>query len=623
MWHEWERFCLSLSFGPSVISHLQSKLSTLPADAETFALAILYRNGAKLDPPEFEHLVCGEPSWSLGVDQPSQALYPHPAFDVLLKIAEGESQQLAPRAAERLLECFSDKLAPEQRARAVALTLNFSSWRTEDFLTELLRMKHDAAYADLISQVSYRLVQQGFQRPVIDLLYHAEKEPSLWQSLVWSGLCHDNIGHDVERHGQWILDLMRQFPEQARAVGAAARKFLSDPRVEQAHTHDAITWLALLAHEGGELSEAEMEQVIVSHSPIYGSALVPLIARLGRVPTNLRTRRSVGVPAVGRPTQSSPLAGSAFDSLTECARPSGTLHPHLCPTMERSLFDDPLNRDQLSSLAQQSQNGILIAGALAVVYGQLPEAEWATGILGYRRPRPVPEDQCHSRIVEMWQGILAAARDDKGWQLSYVAELDRALSAEAGNVSALGSELLATRRWLSPEQARIVFRQLTRDIFDDHGLAAGLSEWLAGSLSDGVRSSLADLVEQGLSSLDGQPWDSDLSHPKDAGPYLFFPLLLWRITGQSDDRSKRVFLRGLRMAFMPERQPPNRVSRVRGIEDVIPLLETVPKSILQEAVQHGTTIDDLAVRGLCRLLALESLHSTASPHTAGAPAHDR
>src|SRR5260370_42483975 len=96
------------------------------------------------------------------------------------------------------------------------------------------------------------------------------------------------------------------------------------------------------------------------------------------------------MPGVERLLQRSPLAGSALDSFREVARPSQTLHPQLCPTVEQSLFDDPLTRDQFSSLAQHSQNGILIAGALAVEYGQLPEAEWTPRIVGDAPPRPRP-----------------------------------------------------------------------------------------------------------------------------------------------------------------------------------------------------------------------------------------
>jgi hypothetical protein len=35
-------------------------------------------------------------------------------------------------------------------------------------------------------------------------------------------------------------------------------------------------------------------------------------------------------------------------------------------------------------------------GSLATAYGELPDPGLAIAILGYRQPRPIPQDQCHS-----------------------------------------------------------------------------------------------------------------------------------------------------------------------------------------------------------------------------------
>jgi hypothetical protein len=211
----------------------------------------------------------------------------------LLKIAEGGPNPLAIPAANKLLERFSPDLTPAQHARLVALTLDTSNWRTPEFQIELLKMKHDVAYGELIKSTSQRLVSQGFPRPLLDLLRQAESDPTIWETIVWNELCTGSFGRDAEKHGQWILDLARDLPEQRNAVGSASRKFLFDPRLQQPQTQDAITWLALLAHEAGQLSQTETEQVIVRHSPIYAGAMVPLLARLGHIPTNLRPRHSV------------------------------------------------------------------------------------------------------------------------------------------------------------------------------------------------------------------------------------------------------------------------------------------------------------------------------------------
>jgi hypothetical protein len=85
-WHEWERFCLSLKFGPPVISHLESRLGSFTPESEVFALAILYRNGIYLDDSQFERLISGELTWVIGVDEPSEVTRSGRSLGVLLKI---------------------------------------------------------------------------------------------------------------------------------------------------------------------------------------------------------------------------------------------------------------------------------------------------------------------------------------------------------------------------------------------------------------------------------------------------------------------------------------------------------------------------------------------------------
>src|SRR6185437_9682274 len=249
------------------------------------------------------------------------------------------------------------------------------------------------------------------------------------------------------------------------------------------------------------------------------------LARLGQIPTNFRPRQSVGMPGARPNIGRTPVVRSPFDSFMEFSRPSDTLHPDLCRSTEESFFSDPLTKEQMDLLVRQSKNGTLIAGSLAVAYGDLPDPKWATSILGYRQPRPVPQDQCHSRLIEMWRLVLGVGGGDQDWRSRYIAELNRGLSAQSGDVSAIASELLANQGWLNPEQLSIALRQLTQDIFDEHRLSARLSDWLSGEVPDAIGLSLPDPIEQGLSTLDGQPWDSDQSHPRDAGPYMLISLL--------------------------------------------------------------------------------------------------
>jgi hypothetical protein len=58
-WYEWERFCVTLQFGPNVLAHLGSRLPTLSGASRTFALAVLYKNGFPVTEQQLRELVEG------------------------------------------------------------------------------------------------------------------------------------------------------------------------------------------------------------------------------------------------------------------------------------------------------------------------------------------------------------------------------------------------------------------------------------------------------------------------------------------------------------------------------------------------------------------------------------
>ena len=61
-WFGWERYCLTLRFGTSVLSYLQSRLPLLSGPSRIFALAILFQNGTELDDAQFREFIEGDAS---------------------------------------------------------------------------------------------------------------------------------------------------------------------------------------------------------------------------------------------------------------------------------------------------------------------------------------------------------------------------------------------------------------------------------------------------------------------------------------------------------------------------------------------------------------------------------
>jgi hypothetical protein len=317
---------------------------------------------------------------------------------------------------------------------------------------------------------------------------------------------------------------------------------------------------------------------------------------------------------------------ATFERFLEFARPGGQFHPNFCSLIEESLYNDPFTEEQLQDLAKKGEHGTLVATVLAFAYGRFPDPEWAIAVLGVKPPGVMQNEPCLRSILGRWENTLFAAKADPAWRASYLEKLKEAIKPSQAHLSEIASEMLSLEPSLTPEHLEILLRHLLRVYFDDYKLCAALSKLLADPKNKELLKGALPSVDSALAELDLQPWNADEMQPKDAGAFLMFPLLRWRITGVSDVVSRRVFLRGLKMALLPARRPGGNLagwpSRFVGIEDVAPLMRTASKAIIEDAIQDGSTMEDVKLRALCRLFRLDAIHQagsapdSAEPHAA-------
>jgi hypothetical protein len=212
-------------------------------------------------------------------------------------------------------------------------------------------------------------------------------------------------------------------------------------------------------------------------------------------------------------------------------------------------------------------------------------------------------------LLKLWRIALFVAKNDKDWRNRYLARLKQAISDNGPSLSSVANEVLDIDHSLSSEHLNIVLRHVVHMTFDDHNLYPRLAQWLSTPEAKGHLDEASNSVDAVLAELDLQPWNVDESHPKDAGAYLMFPLLRWQLAGATDIVSRRVFLRGLKMAMLPPRSSDRQLSglpnRFVGIEDVAPLIATVDRALLEETIRYGLTLDDQGLRAICRLFVFD------------------
>jgi hypothetical protein len=298
--HEWFRFCLSLHFGQSALSHLKSLLPNLDPPAEVFALAILHKNGVKLNKRSYERLVQGLSYWgSYGLDAEDAQLSVvarAESFDALVKAVETGVDEIASGAADKLMEYHSEKLSSFLRAKSACLAIparfafGFILLREE-----MNRMEQDPAYSDAVKEAAIQIVEQGGRRPLLDLVREALTNETAWSDVIWRMLFdNQNLGSFYEDEGQWLLDCGLLAPKYKESIGRAARELLKDPRTRLTYRGEPRQWLAIIADEFVGLPEEEIEEVLLEGGVISETATGSLLARLGRVPTGFQRQNRIG-----------------------------------------------------------------------------------------------------------------------------------------------------------------------------------------------------------------------------------------------------------------------------------------------------------------------------------------
>lgn len=612
LWAEWERFCLSLSFGPSVLSYLESKLPTLDSSALIFALAILHRNGIKLNDKNYEQLVDGLlelGNWSLDPQEQELSVLANPnSFEILVNIVEEKGGKKATSAANELLQHHSERLSSSLRAKCINLSIdNLRLWFWSRAYDQIEQLKTNSVYAQEVREAASQIVKQGEGKPLLELIRLALDNENAWDDVVWRLLCDESPrGLDLDDNGLWLLDYGRMEPNSGTSIGKAAEKFLNDLRLESSPQGEVRQWLAVLADEFIGLPTEDMNSTLLQGRIISGAAASALIARLSNnIPTGYQKRVSVGsVPQISvTEDELSPTFSDRLDQLKEMARSSDSLHPNVCQVLESLALEAPLFDQDLEALAVEGVHGVLISSALSFIYGRSPNPKLVAKLFYLPRNLEEPQNPCFDHLVRIFRnGQYIALEEDEEIKTVYLSILDNKLTYDNDEVYPIATELLALRGYLKEEQIKLVLDQYARHPeYRDFGLGDRLSKWFAGEFDESTRSILIVELERGLDMLDTRSWDREMNKEF---RFLLFPVAYWRFTENLTEKSIRVFLRGIKFTFQLRNDPHGRGGPGAIMTKLEPLLSKVSKSLLKEVLAFGQTFDDPEVRSICRIFGV-------------------
>ncbi|MBW6484751.1 MAG: metallophosphoesterase [Syntrophobacterales bacterium] len=615
-WHEWESFCLTLDFGPSVLASLRSKLNLLEPQSRALALIVLQKGGVELDHAYRKELMASLLSlgnWHLCREPSGQALIAAEAsFEFLLGQIDQPKLDSASRAAEHLMEFHRARLTPINEAKCIALQQSTSfSWQ---LVNNMNRVARDPEFGRRLIEVGREICEKGGTPPILALVAQAISEKAKWKDVVWSLLCDDTrVGgiSEGESGGMALLEFGLMAEQRRASIGQAAKECMADPRVKQNRWHDVYHWLALLSDEFGGLDENTVRDAILHGRPIHYSATTALIGRLGEVPEGFscdRKYRHRPATSIGQVSNDRDSA-KVILQLKDCARDSNEVHPALPAILQDCLFLDALDEQSLSSISTVGKTGILITTILRFIYGQQPKMAETVPLLDVWSKIWSDRDsnKPHLReLTRMWAILRESAIfDDPDSGQAYLAALDASLLNTDLWKLPIAWDILEIRGSLIDAQIPLLFADYAKHrTFLHEVLFFHLCKWLSGDLIDSTKEVAVKSAENAILVLNETPWFPNKGEVPNTWAELLFPSVLWAHSGKSSESSEAVFLRGIRSIFEKLLSPHDvaRTDLSKLLSMLDPMLAKVPPEILRQVLQRGAESLEPSISAFCRLI---------------------
>lgn len=615
--HEWESFCLSLDFSPSVLVLLQSRLALLPSVPRGFALLILEKNEVEIELADREELIATlfSPKYNTLLYNPAAKAFleKESSFGSIMQRLDFSDIQSIQRAAAQLIEIHGAKLSPETEAKCIAI--KSTTYQSHTALTALmLRMMRESTFTKLLSHACQALRAQGYPALLLENIAGAIHGMTSWKDVVWALLCDDanyySSGHADEFGGQALMQFAIAVPQHQTAIGDAARECFSDPRMVSNRWIDAYHWLAVLASEFSTFPAAEIERGLLHGRPIHYAAAASLISRLGFLPQGLQFEREKwDQRKIAINSESEHHASlTAEQRLLEYARESESFHPNLLGSIEESLFLSEMTEESLSVITEKGSPGILIATTLRYCYGIPPKLERTLPLfdIWMRFSRNFNNDKAVDRLSKIWAMIRFSIRgEDSDSVAVYLAALENSLVNGDVWKFAIAIEILRIRGSLAKEHVQIVLMEYAKHAGVLHkSLLIEIVYWLTSELDVQTSDAIRNVIRIILVTLDQAAWDSSGGLQPNILAYTLFPVIHWVFDGSQLPTAERVFLRGLRIGLALEGKVPNTDNLCFAdlLAQLAPLLKKAHPSLLKSAIEAGLTLPEPSVQAFCHLI---------------------
>lgn len=595
---EWEKFLVTLNFGPSVLESLKSALFTFNPKARSFGLALLLRNGLPLSEHDKRELLLSS-DWQIrqlleSMESSDFGLKSDFVRNVMVKELESRLLPECKHIAESLLKFHREHLTHVQLAKCFAATINDKlGWRRsfDDLINQL---NIDTNLFKEIVRLRQKTSPQDFPKFLQHMIGPDDEFNISWDELLWD-FFYSGYRFMSDREDDIGLELFwlgKRTPEYGKNIGKAAANLLDDDRIQGHQRTNHFHWLAVLADEFIGLEKNKLEEITCAGNSSYGGATYSLLKRMGEIPAEFTMRdrhNSLPKGLFKKSNISSQTSLELRDELLNSARESEWLKPDIEALITSALLEYEVTQEFLDELAAKGNNGCLMAGVFAFCCELDIRADYALSFINYFEPRNRQNSASLNRLKSVAMlSQYALTRLNSTAKGEYVSALIQAINREEYSTGHYFYELLRLQRSLTLEQIDVLLPRFAQDKYSsglDRQIVHFLSEWVSNLTDTATKDKLMQVCPICFESLDMSSWDDNSLNTYSSAVHLFFALLYWVIGGESDEKSRRVFARGIKLMFHHRSYSnSSEPQQYQIIQSVSPLLSCVPQHILRKAL---------------------------------------
>jgi len=303
-YHEWLRFCMKLNYSNSMLDFIYSLLNDLSEISRVFAIKILYHNKYKLNEELLSEMITGllgsgsflDWSGNLNDDGIKRVLSNDRFYKDLKDKLNSDNIKLKQSAADSLIYYHQSKLSTKEKAQCYLLHIQHSEYALIDFHNKHQNLFEEKGFLDELEK--YVTEIEGLKENinlVFIKYYYAIKKNGSWKDFFLALLNKEKFSnhHWLEVLYGFFVKLAHN-EEYRSKMGKAFKELMSYPTYSQdKHNNFLLPQFAVLAHEFGELTNSELNAILLNYAIPQDEIACSLLSRLNEIPENYFYRRNM------------------------------------------------------------------------------------------------------------------------------------------------------------------------------------------------------------------------------------------------------------------------------------------------------------------------------------------